>query len=855
MDVQPTESEPAPKSAGPLGALRARRERMQSISAAQRERLASLEAQVVARLDQAAAALASEQEGVVALRAEHARQYAEVVQQAQELSRREAELAAQSAQLDRRATELEEHATAHADRAAQLEKRTMRLSTRDKELSERAATVEQELAAREAALELQLRNAQSQAAGLAQQEAELAARSATLDHDRQALLDRTAQIDKARAEHEAEFDRQTRQLAERTSRCSEREAEAEKLAATLSAAQKAAAERVATGDDTLRDYIAAYERLAEEAKAKTAQLASHEANLATLAAEYAARDADFTAREADLARQRDELASDQQAAAKRLAAVERTLSERQIELDLLVEQADQRAANSTARETEIVKLREAVAAEQAEIVNRAAELKRQCAEHRIELERTLAKRQAELDARATQLEAAESRLRQVEQALADAEQAGITERARLQTIAQQRLAALEAEQQALAADRTRTQAQRAHVAEMIRREREEQLRSLQERRSQLEDLVASGNSGQEALLADARGECQRLAEQLRARAEELASSAAAHEATRRDLAALKENVDEDIHSRHAAEARATKLAATLEQERQRTSELEQERDALQQELARLAATPPVAAPADAETAARLTAVSRERDDLARRLATAEAALAEPREELSQTNPEHERQIADLTQRYEMAVRDIRDLKKQNEELVKKAAAGAAVSAHAPGQAMDWEASKRQLLASLESDNDDSEERQNDRLEIEEVVRKTDEALVEKQREIDELKSKLGSADDSLGEFRAAAANREEIYDKDDGVQEERDRLRKLQEEWEGKLRQAEIDMSMQRAQIARARAELEERQRALDEQGAPQAGHAHSDGGNKSKKAPRGRWLSRLGLSEDENQK
>jgi hypothetical protein len=86
---------------------------------------------------------------------------------------------------------------------------------------------------------------------------------------------------------------------------------------------------------------------------------------------------------------------------------------------------------------------------------------------------------------------------------------------------------------------------------------------------------------------------------------------------------------------------------------------------------------------------------------------------------------------------------------------------------------------------------------------------------------------------------------------DEIVRTERERLQQLQREWEEKLRQAEIDLSVQRAKIARDRAEIEERQRVWQQQQTDH-GPVGTDMA-KSIKPQRGRWLTRLGLKEDES--
>ena len=48
-------------------------------------------------------------------------------------------------------------------------------------------------------------------------------------------------------------------------------------------------------------------------------------------------------------------------------------------------------------------------------------------------------------------------------------------------------------------------------------------------------------------------------------------------------------------------------------------------------------------------------------------------------------------------------------------------------------------------------------------------------------------------------------------DQDELIQQEREKLRLLQEEWREKVRQSEIDISIERARVARLRAEIEDK--------------------------------------------
>jgi hypothetical protein len=83
------------------------------------------------------------------------------------------------------------------------------------------------------------------------------------------------------------------------------------------------------------------------------------------------------------------------------------------------------------------------------------------------------------------------------------------------------------------------------------------------------------------------------------------------------------------------------------------------------------------------------------------------------------------------------------------------------------------------------------------------------------------------------------------------VRQERENLQKLQETLHEQLKKAEIDISMERAKIARERAELDDKLHSLQREQAQQSNSHPKPGGDKGQKPARGRWLSRLGLSDE----
>jgi len=200
---------------------------------------------------------------------------------------------------------------------------------------------------------------------------------------------------------------------------------------------------------------------------------------------------------------------------------------------------------------------------------------------------------------------------------------------------------------------------------------------------------------------------------------------------------------------------------------------------------------------------------------------------------------------DYRRRYEMALDDLRGLKAENAELQRQLAnakTAAPIAAHTGH--LDWESEKLRILAALEAGVDDGDaDRRAERLKIEDVVRATDHILAQKDREIESLKQLLKEGHGQ----READAQQTAAIDADAVVQEERLRLQQLENEWHEKVRQAEVDLSLERAKLARERLELANRiPSATDPSQASEGGNAAGD----ASRPARGRWLARLGLSE-----
>jgi hypothetical protein len=147
----------------------------------------------------------------------------------------------------------------------------------------------------------------------------------------------------------------------------------------------------------------------------------------------------------------------------------------------------------------------------------------------------------------------------------------------------------------------------------------------------------------------------------------------------------------------------------------------------------------------------------------------------------------------------------------------------------------------------EAYNDSDPQHAAERLRIQDVIKKTEAALAEKDKEIAELRRLLEDQSTNIGSVAVGAAAIERLFDQDEVLREQREHLRQLEEEWKEKLRKAELEISLERAKIARERAVLEEKQRELEERLAS-LGSSKATEEDKNKPG-RGRWLTRLGIN------
>ncbi len=379
--------------------------------------------------------------------------------------------------------------------------------------------------------------------------------------------------------------------------------------------------------------------------------------------------------------------------------------------------------------------------------------------------------------------------------------------------------------------------------------------------AELTAKLETAHQEEEALVAELRAQ----QEQTERQAAEFAEFRQKHEEVLGELenwAEPQPGISEEEFSKTATErdqfaSRLAEIEAELVESQKLVEELSESREKLasmQKDLEnRPAQTPGV----PEEEYRELTI---ERDKLIMRLTEMETQLADTQRQLSEAATQTTSEQAeggdspeDYHRLYQMAMDDLHELKEKNAELQNKLSAqgsSAGGGGHVPtkGGVLDWEAEKKRILAALESDFDEDEP---ERIKIAEVIQKTDSALAEKDREIGELRELLEKQSDNLGAVAVGAAALGQIFDTDAIILEERENLKRQQEEWREKLRKAEVEVSIERAKLARERLQLEDRIRQMERQGATDNTANPPDGGAKSGGgSSKGRWLDKLGLRD-----
>ena len=211
---------------------------------------------------------------------------------------------------------------------------------------------------------------------------------------------------------------------------------------------------------------------------------------------------------------------------------------------------------------------------------------------------------------------------------------------------------------------------------------------------------------------------------------------------------------------------------------------------------------------------------------------------------------------ELQRLYELAMEDLRDTKSENENLMRQLAEfgdeGSQLAGDTGNSEWDWETQKRKILAQLDGVDEDNPVQVEERFRAEKVIQVTDRLVAEKDKKIIELQERLSAEPRQLTEEETLVIGK--ILDHDELICQERENLRRVQKEWRDKLRQAEIEISVERAKIARERAQLDKQLHSFgsvrdQQEAAIISGSSVSSDNPRTKR----RWLQKLGLgSSDE---
>ena len=164
------------------------------------------------------------------------------------------------------------------------------------------------------------------------------------------------------------------------------------------------------------------------------------------------------------------------------------------------------------------------------------------------------------------------------------------------------------------------------------------------------------------------------------------------------------------------------------------------------------------------------------------------------------------------------------------------------------ETLSWEQRKQALLQQLEAETH-AETPCDPRkvLEIERILEQANGEIERRDQEISDLKALIehqSIAHDGMSIGVAAVA---QMIESDSLIVAERLRLKELRAEWEQKQRQAEIEMSMERAKLARERLEIQEKTQRYEDNNPPQTETEKQT----CKTRSRGNWLARLGLRDE----
>jgi chromosome segregation ATPase len=576
--------------------------------------------------------------------------------------------------------------------------------------------------------------------------------------------------------------------------------------------------------------------------------------------EVARRDEGLERKAVELAEQAEQLARRREELEEHRRRWEARQAEAGARQETLLSDVQQRMEKIDAQRDELARREHEFAARQHALEHREKELQEQVAARDAERDSLEQERRAFAQT-ARQLEDQQRQLHD-QAATVAAHQADLADRE--EHLEQQRSQLTHREQE--------TRDQRRQIAQQLRAQRAEQLAEFERRQAELVKLAANEDLQLATQLAEATARAHQLQKELDQSREETRQ----REENARELQDQYDQLRGQIDHQQAVATREREdWQRELATWQQRVEQLERdaaapaegaELEALRQQMAD--ATDEVQR-LTAELAEARTAVD-EHDFAAREaLSIAHTKI----EELEELQLRQEQEIAELRrqceeaphaagpdpdewqERHELLMQDLREMKAENKRLADQLAqARKAPAAHHPGPVLgfDWEAQKRRLLAELEEDGDEQDpERVQERLTIEGTIEITDQVVAAKEQEIAELRELLEQQAGNIGNLAIGAAAVAQVLDQDELIQGERENLAKLQDEWREKLRQAEMEMALERARLGRERAALEEQLRLIDQPPARQAQSRQAASPPAENEKPSRRWLARLGLRDE----
>jgi hypothetical protein len=164
--------------------------------------------------------------------------------------------------------------------------------------------------------------------------------------------------------------------------------------------------------------------------------------------------------------------------------------------------------------------------------------------------------------------------------------------------------------------------------------------------------------------------------------------------------------------------------------------------------------------------------------------------------------------------------------------------------------VSWEDRKQALLLMLEEQDQQETGSVEKVLEMKQILEETSIQIQIREKEIADLRSLLEQQSIAANGFAVGAAAIATLVDADEIVAEERQRLKEMQLQWEQKQRQGEIEMSLERAKLARERLEIQDKLQQLESE--RDIVQRATENASQASPAPhKGRWWARLGLKDD----